>query len=75
MNHLLEVHDLVTEIDTPYRHGQARLRRHPRPWTGARCSGSSGESGSGKSMLVRSIMGLLPPEREARPTGTGGVRR
>lgn len=60
MNVMLDVNDLVMEIETP--------RGAVRPVNGASLTlsrgelvGIVGETGSGKSMLVRSIMGLLPP--------------
>ncbi len=66
--------------------GPARLLRHqPGPargrpgglahaWTRARRSASSGESGSGKTVLSRAIMGLLPRGLD-HPDRVGALRR
>ena len=68
---LLEVEDLRTYFPHATREGQGRRRRvvHARPWQGARRSSAS--PGSGKTVLSRSIMGLLSGKSVER---SGSIR-
>ena len=67
---LLEVEDLKTHFHTDLGHGAGRRRRVASPSTAARRSASSASPGSGKTILSRSIMGLLPKRNVVREAGS-----